>query len=231
MQKEQPTDMEGPVESLKNMEEHVKMVLTPASNQFNSKQTVDFRMAIETYKRLERDFPEETANLLLSVSQMLFKISNGNQPTSTITVPPDEFPAFMPARTIIAANAMTFLSLAFGLATSLVSVVAKIACLLFLLMCRSKLIPQQYEIELLERRLRFLYRLLIFTGLATFVNLWGAVVTLIFGAFLFFWPINYVPMLVLAAYLGLMLTVTSPALFLIWIVYELLSKGRKVETG
>ncbi|KAG8751996.1 hypothetical protein FRC11_008786 [Ceratobasidium sp. 423] len=200
-QGKQPTGIEllvGAKPSRRDTKENVKMVLGPTSNcckqgpylandtaHLGSPRIVQApllagiaaSMAIETYKSLARDFPEETANLLLSVSRMLFRMSNDNQPTSTITAPPDEFAAFMPARTIIAANAMMVLSLAFGLATSLVSVVAKIACLLFLLMCDSTLIPEQYEPQpgVLERRMMFLYRVSISTGLATFANLWGAV--------------------------------------------------------
>ncbi|KAG8706248.1 hypothetical protein FRC11_008385, partial [Ceratobasidium sp. 423] len=104
-------------------------------------------------------------------------MSNDNQPTSTITTPPDEFPAFMPARTIIVANAMMVLSLGFGLATSMVSVVAKLACLRFLSMSDSKYLPLLYESQrgVLERRMIFWYRVSISTSLATYANLWGTV--------------------------------------------------------
>jgi hypothetical protein len=86
---------------------------------------------IESLNDLKPDPAESSAWTLLAISQTLAAMSNGQAVTLPTQDTPDT-PAFSPSRTAVVVNLLWFLSLSVSVAVSLIAMVAKEWCYMFM---------------------------------------------------------------------------------------------------
>jgi hypothetical protein len=86
---------------------------------------------IESLNDLKPDPAESSAQTLLAISQTLAAISNG-QPVALPTADRLDTPAFSPPRTAVLVNLLWFLSLSLSVAVSLIAMLAKEWCYMFM---------------------------------------------------------------------------------------------------
>ncbi|KAG8709839.1 hypothetical protein FRC11_005170 [Ceratobasidium sp. 423] len=87
---------------------------------------------IESYKNLKPDPADVSAQTLLVMSQTLWSLANGSQPTNPSPPPGMEAPPFKASPSAICVNVLWFLSLSLSVAVSLISMLAKEWCLEFM---------------------------------------------------------------------------------------------------
>jgi hypothetical protein len=86
---------------------------------------------IESLNDLKPDPAESSAQTLLAISQTLAAMSNG-QPVTLPTQNTSDTPAFSPPRTAVVVNLLWFLSLSLSVAVSLIAMLAKGWCYMFM---------------------------------------------------------------------------------------------------
>ncbi|CAE6445163.1 unnamed protein product, partial [Rhizoctonia solani] len=89
-------------------------------------------LVIESYKNLKPDPADVSSRTLLVMSQSLWSLANGSQPTSPSPIPGVEATPFKASPSAICVNVLWFLSLSLSVAVSLISMLAKEWCLEFM---------------------------------------------------------------------------------------------------